>query len=62
MLSPCYFKLQLSDIDYPNAKDLDQYLNKTGLRLEYNSTFQSKISFNRSVIHVPTDVFDGGEL
>ena len=54
--------MQLSDIDYPNAKDLDQYLNKSGLQLEYNSTFQSEISFNRSVIHVPTDVYDGGKF
>ena len=51
---------QISDIDYPNAKDLDQYLNKTGVRLAYDSTFQTEISFNRSVVHVPTDVFDGG--
>lgn len=51
--------LKLDDIDYPNAKDLDNYLNKTGLKLEYNSTFKTKISFNKSVIHVPTDVYDG---
>ncbi|XP_068702890.1 voltage-dependent calcium channel subunit alpha-2/delta-1-like isoform X2 [Montipora foliosa] len=51
--------LKISDIDYPNAKDLDQYLNKTGVRLAYDSSFQTEISFNRSVVHVPTDVFDG---
>lgn len=51
--------LKLSEIDYPNSKHLDKYLNKTGITLEYNSTFESEISFNRSVIHVPTDVFDG---
>lgn len=53
---------QLSAIDYPNAKDLDQYLNRTGLMLEYNATFRSDINFNRSVIHVPTDVYDGGRF
>lgn len=51
--------LKISEIDYPNSKDLDKYLNKSGIKLEYNSTFRSEISFNRSVIHVPTDVFDG---
>ena len=51
---------KISEIDYPNSKDLDKYLNKSGIKLEYNSTFRSEISFNRSVIHVPTDVFDGG--
>lgn len=51
--------LKLSAIDYPNAKDLDQYLNRTGLILKYNATFRNDISFNRSVIHVPTDVYDG---
>ncbi|XP_078371550.1 voltage-dependent calcium channel subunit alpha-2/delta-1-like isoform X2 [Oculina patagonica] len=51
--------LKLSDIDYPNSKDLDEYLNNTGLALEYNSTFKNAISFNRSVVHVPTDVYDG---
>lgn len=51
--------LKIGEIDYPNSKDLDKYLNKSGIKLEYNSTFRSEISFNRSVIHVPTDVFDG---
>ena len=55
------YKFQLSEEDYPNAKDLDKYLNKTGLRLEYNSTFKNSISFNKSVVHVPTDVYNGGK-
>ncbi|XP_020625786.1 voltage-dependent calcium channel subunit alpha-2/delta-1-like, partial [Orbicella faveolata] len=53
------FKFQLSEENYPNAKDLDKYLNKSGLKLEYNSTFKNAISFNKSVVHVPTDVYNG---
>lgn len=56
-----YYKFQLSEEDYPNAKDLDKYLNKSGLKLEYNSTFKNAISFNKSVVHVPTDVYNGGK-
>lgn len=56
-----YYKFQLSEEDYPNAKDLDKYLNKSGLKLEYNSTFKNEISFNKSVVHVPTDVYNGGK-
>ena len=59
---PMIYYLQLSDIDYPNSKDLDAYLNQTGLTLEYNSTFKNAISFQRSVVHVPTDVYDGGKF
>ncbi|KAK2563241.1 Voltage-dependent calcium channel subunit alpha-2/delta-2 [Acropora cervicornis] len=51
--------LKISDIDYPNSKDLDQYMNKTGLKLANNNIFRTEISFNRSVVHVPTDVYDG---
>ena len=57
-----FIKFQVSDIDYPNAKDLDDYLNETGLTLEYNSTFKNAINFNKSVVHVPTDVYDGGTV
>lgn len=62
MLFVYYYKFQLSHVDYPNSKDLDEYLNKSGLKLEYNSTFKNAISFNRSVVHVPTDVYDGGKV
>ncbi|KAJ7370231.1 Voltage-dependent calcium channel subunit alpha-2/delta-4 [Desmophyllum pertusum] len=51
--------LKISEIDYPNSKDLHSYLNKTGLTFKYNSTFKTEVSFNRSVVHVPTDVYDG---
>ncbi|XP_067041967.1 voltage-dependent calcium channel subunit alpha-2/delta-2-like [Acropora muricata] len=51
--------LKISDIDYPNSKDLDQYMNKTGLKLANNNIFRTEISFSRSVVHVPTDVYDG---
>ena len=61
MLFVYYYKFQLSEEDYPNAKDLDKYLNKSGLKLEYNSTFRNAISFNKSVVHVPTDVYNGGK-
>ncbi|CAH3179392.1 unnamed protein product [Porites evermanni] len=61
--SYCKYKynknLQLGNIDYPNAKDLEKYLNTSGLRLEHSTTFQSEVSFNKSMIHVPTDVYDG---
>lgn len=35
-------------------------MNKTGLKLADNDIFRTEISFDRSVVHVPTDVYDGG--
>ena len=44
--------------DYFNSKELD------GLPLAINDRFSTDVSINMStsVIHIPTDVFSGGEL
>ena len=55
-----FSSFKLSDIDYPKSKNLDQFLNKTGLSVQYSPIFKKAVNFNGSAIHVPTDVYDGG--
>ncbi|KAK3750857.1 hypothetical protein QZH41_020241, partial [Actinostola sp. cb2023] len=53
-------ELKKTDIQYPDAKDLDVFLNSSGIKLKYNSVYLKDITLDSSVIHVPTDVYNGG--
>ena len=50
--------LQLGDVDYVHAKKI----NLSDPEYEYSDMFRTKVGFNASSIHIPVEIYEGGQL
>ena len=50
--------LQLGDVDYVHAKEI----NLDDPEYEFSDMFRQKVGFNASSIHIPVEIYEGGQL